>query len=93
MAALYAVPFLLLLARDSFGANASLHAMILCSENFCNNCDAYVIPRVFSGEAAPFKSCAGEVFSSTFHDFIRTFFGRLCCEDLFYTVITPRGEN
>lgn len=84
--------------RDSTGDNASLCAVIGYSKGFYNKCDAHVIPRVFfffffSLEADSFKSYTGEFFSVTFHDFIRTFFGRLCCEDLFYTIITPRGEN
>lgn len=80
--------------RDSIGDDASLHAGIVCSGNFYNRRnDVCVAPMSFSLEADSLKSHTGEFFSFTFHDFIRTSFGRLCCEDLFYTIVTPRVEN
>lgn len=78
--------------RGSIGPHSCLHAALFCSGNFYSKCNTYVIPLLSSLEADSFKSYTGEFFSFTFHDFIITFFGRLCCEDLLHTIITPRGK-
>lgn len=79
--------------RDSIGPSSCLHAALFCSGNFYSKCNTYAIPLLSSLEADSFKSYTGKFFSFTFHDFIITFFGRLRCEDLLHTIITPRGEN
>lgn len=81
----------LLATERTLGIRLPLHAALFCPGNFYNKCNTYVIPLFSSWEAASFKSYTGEFFSFTFHDFIITFFGRLCCEDLLHTVINPEG--